>query len=84
MNSFKQLSEVLDTQYSDLKSNYDNGYIGIDEYIISLNNLIDAEDASKEQIEAWTEELEDSTLKLAEMKFNEGTLSGEDYRKTLS
>ena len=83
MNTIKEFSEVLDTQYSDIKSDYDNGYIGLDEYITSLSNLTNDTNASAEQIETWTEELEDSTLKLAEMKYSEGKMSDEEYKQIL-
>lgn len=84
MGFFKELSELLNEEYQDISSSYDKGQIGIEEYIDSLKNLMTRTDATSEQIEEWGETLEDTIIKLKETYFNEGRISGDEYRKSLS
>jgi hypothetical protein len=84
MDSFNQLSDVLGKQYDKLKSNYDNGYVGVEEYIVSLKELTSNTDASAEQLKQWHEELEDSIVKLKKSEFDEGRVTGDDYRAALA
>lgn len=70
--------------YQEYKSYYDNGYIGLDDYIDSLTNLINSTDASAESIQQWSEDLEDSKVELTKLNFTKDTAKGDEYRQALA
>ena len=64
--------EILDEKKSGIEEDYNRGAMGLDDYNKKLNSLINSTDASAEQVEQWTEELEESKSKLADLNYQMG------------
>lgn len=65
---------------SDLEEDYQNGSIGLETFVSSLEDISKSTDLTAADFEKLQEQIEDTRLELAKVKFTEGKMSGDEYR----
>jgi hypothetical protein len=65
---------------ADLEDDYKNGSIGLDTFLAGLEEISTSADLTAEDFEKLSEQIEDTRLELAKIKFQEGKMSGDEYR----
>jgi hypothetical protein len=76
-------SAVNMQKMTDLEGDYQNGSIGLEEFISSLEEISKCTDLTAEDFEKLAEKIEDTNFELAKIKFEEGRSTGDEYRSEI-
>lgn len=84
LKSYQQLSQILNSQINDLKTDYQQGRIGRDALRRSYVDLSKSMHITQEDFESLSEAIEQLDFEVIKEQFQDGILSGSQYRDKLS
>ena len=82
-NEVKEFTETFSEQKSFLENELNNGTINHQEYINSLQDMIDSGELTAEQVKEFGEAIEDVAFELAKTQFTDGKIKGVKYRSLI-